>query len=119
MGDEKRTMEFRRKHTGPTQVGDRHDNKLSHLPIWIQIWGLLFNLLLEEVGREIGSGMGQVVEVDTKALTVEQARFIRVRVEIPLNKPIHRGGSVLNPGGNKTRIGFKYERLVGLCFQCG
>lgn len=40
-------------------------------------------------------------------------------MEIPLDKPIRCGGSVLNPEGNKTRIGFKYERLVGLCFQCG
>nr|POF00833.1 uncharacterized protein CFP56_73704 [Quercus suber] len=89
------------------------------LPIWIQIWGLPFDLLSEEVGREIGSGMGRVVEVDTKTFTAGQARFIRVRVEIPLDKPIRCGGSVLNPEGNKTRIGFKYKRLVGLCFQCG
>ncbi|KAL0003706.1 hypothetical protein SO802_011267 [Lithocarpus litseifolius] len=89
------------------------------LLIWIQIRGLPFDLVSEEVGREIESGMGRVVELDTKAFTAEQAQFIRVRVEIPLDKPIRRGGSVLNLEGSKTRIGFKYERLVGLCFQCG
>ena len=88
------------------------------LSIWIQIWGLPFDLLSEEVGWEIGNNMGRVVKVDTKAFTAEQARFIRVRMEIPLDKPIHRGGLVLNSEGNKTQIGFKYKRLVGLCFQC-
>lgn len=88
------------------------------LSIWIQIWGLPFDLLSEEVGREIGNDMGRVVKVDTKAFTAEQARFIQVRVEIPLDKPIRRGGLVLNSEGNKTQIGFKYKRLVGLCFQC-
>nr|POF19282.1 hypothetical protein CFP56_55829 [Quercus suber] len=30
------------------------------LPIWIQIWGLPFDLLSEKVGREIGSDVGRV-----------------------------------------------------------
>nr|POF18136.1 hypothetical protein CFP56_48420 [Quercus suber] len=59
------------------------------LPLWVQVWGLPFNLLSEEVGRETGNGLGRVVKVDTKAFTSDQAYFIRVRVEIPLYKPIH------------------------------
>ncbi|KAL0006871.1 hypothetical protein SO802_008373 [Lithocarpus litseifolius] len=49
----------------------------------------------------------------------DQARFIRIRVELPLEKPIRRGGWVANPEGDQVRVGFKYERLVGLCYQCG
>ena len=60
-----------------------------------------------------------MVKVNTKAFTSDQARFIRVRAEIPLDKPIHRGSSILNPERDKIRIGYKYERLVGLYFQCG
>lgn len=89
------------------------------LPLWVQVWGLPFNLLSEEVGRETGNGLGRVVKVDTKAFTSDQAYFIRVKVEIPLYKPIHQGGFVLNPEGDKIWTGYKYERLVGLYFQCG
>lgn len=89
------------------------------LPIWIQIWGLPFDLLSKEVGREISNTVGRVVKVDTEAFKSEQAWFILVRVEIPLNKHFRRYSSVLNPEGSKTGIGFKYERLVGLYFQCG
>ena len=59
------------------------------------------------------------MEIDHKAFTSEQARFIRIRVEIAIDKPLRRGGFVVNPKGDKVRIGFRYERLVGLCFQCG
>lgn len=93
--------------------------KFHSLPIWTQVWGLPFDLITEETGRDIGEWIGKVIEVDTTAFTSEQARFIRVRVEVPLEKPIRRGGIVSSPEGDKIRIGFKYERLVGLCFQCG
>ena len=59
------------------------------------------------------------MEVDSKAFASKQARFLRVRVEIPLDKPIRRGGQIEGPEGDRVRVAYKYERLVGLCFQCG
>ena len=87
--------------------------------MWVQVWGLPFDLISEEASRDIGSGLGRVIEIDNKAFSSEQARFVRVRVEIPLDKPLRRSGVVANPEGDTVRIGFKYERLVGLCYQCG
>ena len=46
------------------------------IPTWVQVWGLPFDLLSEEVGRDIGNGLGKVVEVDLKAFSSDQARFI-------------------------------------------
>nr|POE93824.1 hypothetical protein CFP56_16138 [Quercus suber] len=43
--------------------------------------------------------IGQVVEVDYKGLTSDQARFLRIRVEIPLNKLLRRGTQFKNPEG--------------------
>ena len=83
------------------------------------MWGLPFDLLVEEVGRDIGSGLGEVLEVDLKAFSSDKARFIRVRVELPLDKLLCRGGVVISLEGDKVCIGFKYERLGGLCYQCG
>ena len=81
--------------------------------------GTSFDLLSEEVGRDIGNGLGKVVEVDLNDFSSYQARFLHVRVEFPLEKPLHRGGVIASPEGDKVCIGFKYERLVGLCFKCG
>ena len=89
------------------------------LPIWVQVWGLPFDLINDEAGLEVGKSLGHVIEVDYKALTTNQARFLRVRVVLSLDKPIRRGGPVVNPEGDKVWIAFKYERQCGLCFQCG
>ena len=43
------------------------------LPIWVQIWGLPFDLINKEVGLEIGKSLGKVVEVDCKAFASDQA----------------------------------------------
>ena len=93
--------------------------RFNAIPMWVQVWGLPFDLLSEEVGRDIGNGLGKVMEVDLKAFSLDQARFIRVRVELPLEKPLRRGGVVVSPEGDKVCIGFKYEKLAGLCFRCG
>lgn len=87
--------------------------------MWVQVWGLLFDLIIEEARRDIGSGLGRVVVVDSKALTVDQARFLKIQIEIPLDKPLRRGGPMIILEGDKTMVAFKYERLVGLCFRCG
>nr|POF12425.1 hypothetical protein CFP56_44861 [Quercus suber] len=58
--------------------------RFTSMPMWVQVWGLAFDLLLEEVGRDIGSGLGEVLEVDLKEFLFDQARFIRVRVELLL-----------------------------------
>ena len=71
------------------------------LPMWIQIWGLPFGVLTEETGRDIENGIGKVVEIDATTFMTDQARFIRIRVEVPLDKPIRRRGVVLSPEGDK------------------
>ena len=68
------------------------------------------------MGRDIGSGLGEVLEIDLKAFSSDESRFIRVRVELPLDKALCREVVVASPEGDKVCTGFKYERLVGLCY---
>ena len=49
--------------------------RFTSIPMWVQVWGLPFDLLSEDVGRDIGNGLGKVVEVDLKAFSLDQARF--------------------------------------------
>ena len=91
----------------------------THLPFWVQVGGLPFDLMTEEAGQDIGRGMGKIIEVDCKAIKTDQARFLRVGVEVPLAKPLRRGGPVVSPEGDEARVVFRYERLVGWSFACG
>ena len=49
--------------------------RFTSIPRWVQVWGLPLDLLSEDVGRDIGNGLGKVVEVDLKDFSLDQARF--------------------------------------------
>ena len=50
----------------------------TSLPMWVQVWGLSFDLINKEPRMDIGSGIESVVEVDCRALASDQARFLRI-----------------------------------------
>ena len=91
----------------------------THAPFWIQVWGLPFEYMTEEAGRDIGSKIGRVMEVDKRSWQANQAKFMRVRIELPIEKPLRRGGYVSNMNGDRCWVSFKYERLPTFCFSCG
>ena len=91
----------------------------THSSFWVQLWGLPFELLSEVVGRDIGNSMGHFIEVDKRANQSDQARFMRIRVELPVDKPLRRGGNVVGMEGDKYWVNFRYERLPTFCFFCG
>ena len=93
--------------------------KFQTIPIWVQVWGLPFELINEEAGRDIRRGISRVSEVDCKAIAADQAKFLRVRVDMLLDKLIRHGAPVLSPKGDTVWVAFQYKRLLRLCFRCG
>ena len=73
----------------------------------------------EETGRDVGNKIGKFLEVDRRPWQSDQAKYIRVRVEMPLNKPLQRGGYLLNEEGERMWVTFRYERLPTVCYRCG
>ena len=57
--------------------------------------------------------------MDKRSLQAEEAKFLRIRVEIPIDKPFRRGGNITNAEGERVWINFKYERLPTFCYICG
>ena len=49
----------------------------------------------------MGNNLGHYVEIDKRSWQSEQAKFMRVRVDLPIDKALHRGGSVVNGEGGK------------------
>ena len=75
--------------------------------------------MIEETGKAVGDKIGKLLEVDKRSSQLDQAKYMRVRVEIPLNKPLQRGRYLLNGEGEKVWVTFKYERLPTVCYKCG
>ena len=91
----------------------------THSPFWVQIWGLPFDIMTEKIGKEIASNLGIFMTVDTRSWMSEQAKFMRVKVNLPLEKPLRRCGKVASLEGESFCIQFRYERLPVFCFRCG
>ena len=91
----------------------------THSPFWVQLWGLPFELMSEMVGRDIGNSMGRFIEIDKRAFQSEQAKYLRIKVDLPIDKPLCRGGNVVGIEGDKYWVQYKYERLPIFCFICG
>lgn len=66
----------------------------SQSPFWVQVWGLPFKLMTEEIGRDIGSKIGNYVETDKRSWQADQAKFMKVRVELQVDKSFWRGGYI-------------------------
>ena len=73
----------------------------------------------EEVGRVLGNSIGRFIEMHKQARQSEQAKFMRIRVDLQLDKPLRKGGRVARIEGGKCWVSFMYERLLVFCFQCG
>lgn len=59
------------------------------------------------------------METDTRSWHSGQAKFMRVWVELMVDKPLRRDGYITSPEGVRLWVTFKYERLLVVCFYCG
>ena len=75
--------------------------------------------MTEDTGTDIGNMLGKFLEADRRSWQSDQAKYIRVRAKLPLNKPLHRRGYLMNEEGEKLWVTFKYERLPMVCYICG
>lgn len=61
--------------------------EFTHCPLWGKCGDYHLNCFSEDVAKDIGMGIGKVVEVDCKSVATDQAKFLRIRVEVSLDKP--------------------------------
>ena len=74
---------------------------LEHASLWVQIWGVLFDMMSPKVATEVGYKIGSVEDVERRQRTDDQKLFLRVRVALPISKPVRRGGFLLGSDGQR------------------
>ena len=82
---------------------------------WVQIWGAPFDMVSPKVVEEIGSRLGVVEEVEKRLKQDTPGLFMRVKVALPISKPLWRGAFVARSSGQRTWVSFRYERLALFC----
>ena len=59
------------------------------------------------MGKELGNSLGKFIESDKRFGQADQAKFMRIRVNLLLEKPLRRGGKIANMEGGKFWVTFK------------
>jgi len=86
--------------------------------IWVRMFQLPLSCMSETMGVQLGSSVGQVVEVETEEDGVGWGEYLWVCIRVDLSKPLVRR-RMLKLNGISTWIAFQYEKLPKFCFQCG
>ncbi|XP_030970072.1 uncharacterized protein At4g02000-like [Quercus lobata] len=96
------------------------DLDFSSLPVWIQVHNLSIEYMSKENAVEIGSLVGEVVDVDfTGDGEVCMCNFLRVKVEVKVDDLLRSGFYLDRSPHSDLWIQFKYERVAEFCYKCG
>ncbi|WOL16390.1 hypothetical protein Cni_G25177 [Canna indica] len=88
-----------------------------HVPIWIQIWGLPEHYKTFDLGRKIGSRLGEVMEVVFASMNGLESRIVKAKVMLDVTKPLQ--DSLRLAGIHKQMmVKLRYEHIGTICFYC-
>ncbi|XP_031108611.1 uncharacterized protein LOC116013092 [Ipomoea triloba] len=112
---ENHTLVCRQVHDGvlPSDV------VLDAVDMWVQVHDLLLGYTSDEVLEQVRNFLGSFVRCDDRFAGVPWRSFYRVRVAIPIARPIKRRMRMVKRDKQCYWVTFKYERLHTFCFFCG
>ncbi|KAK6123351.1 hypothetical protein DH2020_042911 [Rehmannia glutinosa] len=87
-------------------------------PFWIQLHNIPLGLMTTQFASIAGNSIGQFIDVDCDASGSAIGKFLRIRVEMDISKPLRRILQV-DYQSHKITVVLKYERLPDFCFFCG
>lgn len=92
---------------------------LNFIPFWVQIRGIPFQYMSQDVVIHIGRALGMYMEVDYNSEVTARREFARVRINWNVDEPLRFQKHFQFTAGVNTLLRFTYERLRGFCEVCG
>ena len=65
---------------------------------------------------DISNRIGNYIAGYERKGATEQARYLQIKVELSIDKPLRRGGLMTSPEGESCWVDYRYERLSTLCY---
>ncbi|PON94286.1 Zinc knuckle CX2CX4HX4C [Trema orientale] len=92
----------------------------QHVSLWVQIHGLSYLGMSEEVGQMLGNRIGKTEWVEKDESGRCLGTFLRVHVTLDIDRPLLQGLKIrLGSHAPATWVDFQYEKLLEFCFSCG
>jgi hypothetical protein len=92
--------------------------KLDKIAVWARVLKLPDNYLEEQVIKGMCRKMGKITEVQIQLPAGYVGAFVRLRVDLDINKKLERFVSITR-AGKKDWYQVKYEKMPTFCNHCG
>ncbi|XP_019158575.1 PREDICTED: uncharacterized protein LOC109155346 [Ipomoea nil] len=93
--------------------------KLDTVDMWIQVYDLPMGYTSKVVLEQVGNFVGTFIRCDDRNVGGPWKTFYRVRVSVPVDKPLKRRMKLIRRDKSWGWVNLKYERLHNFCFCCG
>ncbi|KAL0010845.1 hypothetical protein SO802_005953 [Lithocarpus litseifolius] len=80
--------------------------RMETATLWVQIGGVPLDMFSSQVARVVGSRLGVVEDVEHRRGQDEFNYFMRVKVALPISKPIRRGSFIAGSDGERHWVKF-------------
>ncbi|XP_019191497.1 PREDICTED: uncharacterized protein LOC109186037 [Ipomoea nil] len=95
------------------------DVELTSVDMWVQMYDLPVGYTSDVVLEQAANFIGTFVKMDDCFPGAPWKTFHRVRVSIPVDKPLKRRMKLIKRDKTSCWVNFRYERLHTFCFYCG
>ena len=88
----------------------------DNIEMWVRVSGIPRSMFTVANGEMIGNMLGKIIRVDIRDSLFS---YMRIRVSLPLNRPLKTGFWLERDFTPRKWIDFSYEKLGIFCYACG